>query len=297
MPTIHTIKKTFNWYLYRIGQIAQAISVTTKLSLINFFSGKIIIANEGPIISLTSYGKRVSTVFLTIESIAQGHILPKRIILWLDDAKIFENLPSSLTRLQRRGLEVKLTKNYGPHTKYYPYLISEQNFTVPLVTADDDMLYGYKWLSELYAAFLRNPDLIHCHRARIIKVKAEKLQPFATWEFANTEEPSALNYLEGVSGVIYPPKFLHLLKQAGEKFLTICQKNDDTWLNVNALRHGFRIKQIRKNSTHYPNIPGTNSMGLMHQNLGASGDAQIARTFSTMDISQLLLSLKDSHIH
>lgn len=285
---MRNIKKNLNWYLYRIGQIVEAFGTTIKFSLTNIFSRKKIIADEGPAVSLTSYGKRVKTAFLTIESIGHGKTLPHRIILWLDDEKIFENLPSSLTRLQKRGLEVKLTKNYGPHTKYYPYLLAEKNFTVPLVTADDDMLYGRKWLSELYAAFQIDQELIHCHRARIIKIKGEQLQPLAKWSFADQKEPSALNFLEGVSGVLYPSKFLAHLKQAGEQFLSTCPKHDDVWLNVNALRNGFQIKQVKAVSQHYPNIPGTNSMGLMHQNLGVSGDAQVVRTYNKADISLLL---------
>lgn len=285
---MRNIKKKLNWYLYRIGQIVEAFGATIKFSLTNIFSRKKIIADEGPAVSLTSYGKRVKTAFLTIESIGHGKTLPHRVILWLDDEKIFENLPSSLTRLQKRGLEVKLTKNYGPHTKYYPYLLAEKNFTVPLVTADDDMLYGRKWLSELYAAFQIDQELIHCHRARIIKIKGEQLQPLAKWPFADQKEPSVLNFLEGVSGVIYPSKFLAHLKQAGEQFLSTCPKHDDVWLNVNALRNSFQIKQVKAVSQHYPNIPGTNSMGLMHQNLGVSGDAQVVRTYSRADISLLL---------
>lgn len=287
MLIMQNIKK-LNWYLYRIGQIAEAIAATINFSLINIFSRKKIIADEGPVVSLTSYGKRIKTVFLTIESIGHGTTLPNRIILWLDDAKIFENLPSSLTRLKKRGLEVKLTKNYGPHTKYYPYLLAEEKFTAPLVTADDDMLYGCKWLSELYAAFQSNRELIHCHRARVIKIKGEQLQPLARWPFADKKDPNVFNFLEGVSGVLYPPKFLGHLKQAGENFSSTCPKHDDVWLNVNALRSGFQIKQVKAVSQHYPNIPGTNSMGLMHQNLGVSGDAQVALTYSKADISLLL---------
>lgn len=288
MLSIQKIKRTLHWYRYRTGQIVEAISATVKFFLVNLFSRKKIISAEGPIVSLTSYGKRVNTVFLTIESIGHGEVLPNRIILWLDDKKIFNALPKSLIRLQKRGVEINLTKNYGPHTKYYPYLLSEKNFSLPLVTADDDMLYERKWLSELYAAFLANPELIHCHRARIIKIKGEQLQPLAKWPFADQKEPNVLNFLEGVSGVLYPAKFLAYLKQVGENFLNTCPKHDDVWLNVNALRNGFQIKQVKAVSQHYPNIPGTNAIGLMHQNLGFSGDAQVAQTYNKADISLLL---------
>ena len=52
-----------------------------------------------------------------------------------------ESRPESLRRLERRGLEVRLTQNYGPHTKYYPSLADAIADGLPLVTADDDILY------------------------------------------------------------------------------------------------------------------------------------------------------------
>ena len=42
----------------------------------------------GPVVSLTTYGRRVHVVFLAIESIARGHTNPSRLILWLDDVAL-----------------------------------------------------------------------------------------------------------------------------------------------------------------------------------------------------------------
>jgi len=110
---------------------------------------------------------RIDSVFLTIESIGRGELLPARIILWVDDPKVFASLPSSLRRLERRGLEVKLADNYGPHTKYYPYLTSEADIRHPLVTADDDILYPRGWLKGLAAAYALNDQVINCYRAHV----------------------------------------------------------------------------------------------------------------------------------
>ena len=107
-------------------------------------------------VSLTSFGKRISTVWQTIETIGAGRTRPRRLILWLDDAEALSDLPPSLRRLQARGLEILPCLNYGPHKKYFPYvndiLPSEPGRT--LVTADDDVLYPANWLK----------DLLHEHR-------------------------------------------------------------------------------------------------------------------------------------
>ena len=91
--------------------------------------------NSGPVVSLTTYGKRVQAVYLAIESIARGSALPSRLILWIDDPALYANLPPTLLRLKRRGLEIRYCKNFGPHKKYYPYVESQRAFNAPLVTA------------------------------------------------------------------------------------------------------------------------------------------------------------------
>ena len=102
-----------------------------RLSLVNRFSRSPVIQAGGPVVSLTTFGRRSAMVHFAIESIARGSILPSRLILWIDDDALFDNLPAKIKRLQKRGLEVKFCKNYGPHTKYYPYLESQQAFSVP----------------------------------------------------------------------------------------------------------------------------------------------------------------------
>ena len=57
------------------------------------------LADKEVVISLTTYGKRLYSVSLTIESIMQGTMKPNRLILWLQDDLKEEPLPYSL-RLQ-----------------------------------------------------------------------------------------------------------------------------------------------------------------------------------------------------
>ena len=66
-------------------------------------------------VSLTSYGKRISTVWQTIETIGAGTVKPHRLILWLDDRDAYLDPPATLRRLQARGLEIRHCRDYGPH--------------------------------------------------------------------------------------------------------------------------------------------------------------------------------------
>ncbi|MCU1526298.1 MAG: hypothetical protein JWP75_61, partial [Frondihabitans sp.] len=55
------------------------------LAVRNHMSRRAIVAPGGPVVSLTSYSRRVLFVHLAIESIARGTMRPSRLILWLDE--------------------------------------------------------------------------------------------------------------------------------------------------------------------------------------------------------------------
>lgn len=265
-----------------------------RLSRLNRTSGQTIVAPDGPVVSIATYSKRLSSVYLTIESIARGNVLPSRLLLWLDTPAELANLPDELKRLQGRGLEVKLANgSYGPHKKYYPYVLTRtaeagRGADGPLVTADDDVLYPREWLGELLHAYRQAPDLVHCFRARIVRLEGSALSPYSTWDLCRSDAPSFLHCAIGVSGVIYPPRFLNALREAGNSFLESCPMADDLWLHVQAIRHGFRVHQIRTKPIHFPIVPGTQQVGLQQQNLHRSGnDEQAKRTYQTADINVL----------
>jgi hypothetical protein len=261
------------------------------LSRLHLASQEPVVSREGPVVSLTTYGQRVETVHLTIESIARGRLLPSRLILWLDDEALFKNLPQSLIRLQRRGLEVCMAGSYGPHTKYYPYLESCQDFNLPLVTADDDILYPGYWLEGLVRAYAERPDLINCYRARVIALQEKGFAPYEEWRMCHSSAPTVRHLATGVSGVIYSPEFLAVLKQAGAAFQSCCPKADDLWLHVQALRSGYQVRQFVRDFLDFPMIPGTQHMALQNYNRGGRGsgnDRQAAVTYNPQDLDILM---------
>jgi hypothetical protein len=252
-------------------------------------SRKPLIAPGGPVVSLTSFGERLQTVYLTIESIGVGSLLPSRLILWIQDEESFRCRPDSLRRLEARGLEVRLTDEYGPHSKYFPYIMSADTFGCPLATADDDMLYSMWWLYGLAMAHKENPKLVNCYRAHFMHFFNGRIKPYLNWETRKSTEPSARCFATGGSGCIYPAEFLAKLKQAGDEFLQLCPWADDVWLHVNALRAGFKIRQISYRPLDFPIIPGTQKTALINTNWHASGnDEQISRTYTIEDIELLM---------
>jgi hypothetical protein len=242
----------------------------------------------GPVVSLTTYGERVNTVHLTIESIARGQMRPSRMILWIDDTAIFYDLPLGVRRLQNRGLEVKLCNNYGPHKKYYPYLEMVEEIRLPLVTADDDLLYPRDWLKGLDQALKEFPDVVNCHRARRIVLNSDGLETYESWGAVNSTEASFCNFATGVAGVIYPLQLQRALKSHGATFLESCPNADDVWLHLWALRTGFKVRQISKKRFRHRYIPGTQGDGLCQRNVvQGENDLQIKKTYQPFDIQQL----------
>lgn len=272
----------------QLPEAASALVLTGYFWLLNLYERAPITQPDGPVVSLTTYGKRTRIVFLAIESIARGRLLPSRLILWIDDKAVFGNLPATLRRLAKRGLEIRLCENYGPHKKYYPYLESLQKVEVPLVTADDDLFYPRYWLQRLAEAFHQSPDTVNCYRARVIGLNQAGLAKYDSFTIADSTMPSFRHLVTGGAGAIYPPQLQRVLKQDGTAFLSCCPRADDLWLHVHALRTGYRVRLINKRQFPLVNIPATQATALCHYNQSRGGnDRQIALTYRASDVDRL----------
>lgn len=263
--------------------------ITSRLLAINRCSRKSILDPAGPVVSLTSHSQRIQSVYLAIESMALGALKPGRLILWLSDRTAMDALPTTLKRLEGRGLEIKLTEDFGPHTKYYPFLETTETFSGPLVTADDDVLYPPYWLKRLVEAYDRNPEVIHCFRARRMRLNSYHFEPYPSWDFCSTSEPDHLNFVTGVSGAVYPPEFLKAIKTRGRGFQKTCPLADDIWLTALAFQAGFKIAQVTPDPRFFRAIPGTQDDCLADGNVErGENQVQLAQSFSAEDRAALL---------
>ncbi|HEV2485813.1 MAG TPA: hypothetical protein VGT08_09800 [Terracidiphilus sp.] len=255
------------------------------LPLINRYGRSPVTQPGGPVVSLTTYGQRAQTVYLVIESIARGEARPSILILWIDEVHLFNNLPATIRRLQRRGLEVKLCKNYGPHKKYYPYIESQNSFDLPLVTADDDILYPRYWLKKLVEANREHPETVNCYFAGKVEFDQRSGRMCMKGKSCRSTDPSFCYHPLGGTGVIYPPPYLMALKRAGATFESCCPTQDDIWHHVMALRAGYKVRQILPRPPYFSfqSIPGTHRTALN----GRGIDLQISATYKESDIQLL----------
>jgi hypothetical protein len=259
---------------YRTGIVAkiflhlQIALYTLCLKVVNLRSHRPITGNCDVDVSITTYGDRTRRVWRTLETIGRGTLLPRKIVLWHEDEAVVRNPPRTLRRLIDRGLTIKHCVDYGPHKKYFPYVMSE-DLERPLVTADDDVLYPRGWLAGLVGSC--RPDEVVAYRT-----KAMSDDPYASWPLCTSTVPSENLMATGVSGVLYPPKVLKVLRERGDEFMRVCPRADDFWLHYAAVASGVLTRQVSDSAaTWWPIRP--KERGLMHSNMLEGGNDTISK--------------------
>lgn len=273
-----------------IGHLAAHL-LTARFALTARFTRTRLTNPSAPVVvSLTTYGARLHSVHVTIESIARGSELPGRIVLWLDPDVDLGALPPSIRRLTERGLEVARSPwAIGPHKKYLPAVSGVMPPHEPLVTADDDVLYPRSWLRDLLAAAADTPDTVVAHRVRDVALDASgDIAPYASWPLSTTDTAAPRRFPTGASGVLYPVSVQLRLRELGRAFEACCPRADDLWLHHTTLTSGVLARQIRPRARTFLEIPGTQTQALHRENTAQNGnDVQVAQTYSTGAIAML----------
>ena len=254
------------------------------------FSSRPVTGDAAAVVNLTSYGHRIGTVFYTVESIAAGTVRPRRLILWLDDPAVLAHPPRTLDRLRARGLELLYSPDYGPHKKQFAYASTVHSPALPLVAADDDVLYPRRWLADLLTGYARYPGDVHAHRTHRIEFDdGHDIAPYARWSAGTGTQASFRTFCTGVSGILYPPALLTALATEGTGFTDRAPWADDVWVHSVMVRHGFRGRQVAALQAEYPAVPGTQRGTLYGRNVRDGGnDAQIHACFGSAELRRML---------
>lgn len=233
----------------KLLQVFKQYATTLQLQQAMLHSNAAGVGNNLPqelVVSLTTFSKRIHDVYLTIESLFQQTLKADRVVLWLSgqDFKA-DDIPQSLRRLEARGLTIAFCEeDLGPYTKFY-YAVQQYPDAL-LVTVDDDILYPTDMLDQLYHAWAKAPDVVHCHRAHKIGLdRAGRLLPYKQWDKATRDsKASKLILPTGVGGVLYFPGCFHgdLLNKA--LFQKLAPRADDVWLKAMTLKQGVLCKKV-----------------------------------------------------
>ena len=248
--------------------------------------------DQNIIVSLTSYGRRIHDVALTIESLMQQTMKANRIVLWLDNSFKEQHLPQALILQQKRGLEIAYCTDLRSYTKLVPQLRETPNDVI--ITVDDDIIYDYDVLEHLISAYIKAPNMIHCCRVHKMLFEDDgKLMPYNQWESRCSRLGTNKHYfITGVGGVLYPPFSLDDEVFNQKVYMDICPEADDVWFTAMAIKKGTPINKIYTRNEHgedYIDNPHPLEPGLFNNNVIYKGnDRQLESVFSTYFLCEKL---------
>lgn len=223
------------------------------------------------IVSLTSYGRRVSSVLpYTIISLLKQTYRPDMIILWLDsDNWNDKKLPKKLKQLQKYGLTIKYCTNIKSYKKLIPTIeLYPDDF---IITCDDDLYYKSYMIKDLMEAYRKNPNRIHVQNAHIIKSdKDGNLMPYNDWAMDVSGKSGRNVFPTGGSGCLYRKELLFKDICNEKLFMTLAPKADDVWFFFMALLNGTNASVLPKKRNRY--LPLDNLYQYFHKgsNLSSS---------------------------
>jgi len=188
------------------------------------------------LVSLTTYGERIHSVHIAIESLLQQVLKADLVVLWLaEDEFSYDMIPEVLKLQEKRGLKIKFTRDIKSYKKLVPALKSYPGALI--VTVDDDFIYPVNFLDRLYKAWLKEPEIIHCYRAHRMKYDdAGTLLPYNNWDFEVFDSDASMDiFPTGGAGALYFPGCFYSDVGCEDKFMSLCPTADDVWFKVMSL--------------------------------------------------------------
>lgn len=256
------------------------------------------IAETEVIVSLTTHSYRIYDVYLAVESIMQGTMLPNRIILWLSEDYKNTPLPVTLQNQMKRGLEVRYCKDIRSYTKLVPALKEFPDSAI--VTIDDDIIYPIDAFEHLVNAYNSSNNCICAHWVHSIpKDLYKKYTSLLDWPtMTGKVEDSLLLFYEGFGGVLYPPHSLDKEVLNEKVFFDICKYADDVWFNAMSLRKGTKVRYANPRPGLFKCIGNPDVQAIALRNMNSNGevlnDVQIRNVFMKYDIFEKIAAYASS---
>lgn len=253
------------------------------------------IAEKEIIVSLTTHSYRINDVYLAIESIMQGTMLPNRIILWISDERKNVPLPITLQNQIKRGLEVRYCRDIRSYTKLVPALKEFPESAI--ITIDDDIIYPIDMLEHLVNAYNQTHDCICAHWVHTTpKDLLENYTSLLNWPTVKEPvEDSPLLFYEGFGGVLYPPNSLDAEVFNEDVFLNICKYADDVWFNAMSLKKGTKVRYAHPRPGLIQLIGNPEVQGIALRNVNSNGeilnDVQIKAVYKKYGIFEKIAAI------
>lgn len=185
---------------------------------------------ERIIVSLTSYGRRVSKILpYALISLLRQTYKPDLILVWLDEVHWNkDNLPKQLQRLQKYGVTVRFCRDIKSYKKLIPTLECYPEDLI--ITCDDDLYYNKNMIERLMNAWNSNPNRIYTLRAHSVTFSRQgDLLPYNEWVKEIRDSVGHNVFPTGGAGCLYKRSLLHCDICKEELFMKLAPMADDVW--------------------------------------------------------------------
>lgn len=252
--------------------------------------------NQQLIVSLTTYNKRISEVYLCIESILHQTVSPTEIVLWLAESEFeYESLPTVLKNQEKRGLSIRFCKDLKSYKKLLPTLIEYTNCDI--ITIDDDFIYPRDFIENLLNTSKKYPNCVCYYRGARIKIDRKEIQPYIKWAESEKEyTPSLLNFATGAGGVFYPNSCFSPSVSDINQIMSLAPTADDIWFKAMTLINNVKYVKVKSPYLFDYNFISLNNMqdiALYNKNVGQNrNDEQIKSVFMSYNLYPKLISVE-----
>jgi hypothetical protein len=236
---------------------------------------------EGYIVSLTTYGYRIKTVYYTICSLLDQEV-NCHICLWISIDERNNKWIKRLERIDNSLFCIKFCNDLMSYKKFY-YAVSEGDYNI--ITVDDDVFYPKYFLKGLITSFEEtNKKFVCCYRARNIAFDANNsFKKYNQWNIVYTDGKKSLEAMNllpiGVGGVLYPNDFFRKNVMDINGFQKVAPHGDDIWLRFAGVRNKYKVLLVPSKISNWITIPFSQKKALFKTNLcREENDKQIRDT-------------------
>lgn len=227
---------------------------------------------QGPIISITSFPKRINKLWIVIECLLRQTIRAEKIVLYLSKEQFNDitRLPQKLRDYESKNLlDIKLVDGDIRSYKKFWYAIKEFP-DKRIITVDDDLLYSPTLIERMLHAADDNPDcVIGNYCSWIGRDKKGNVKPYSKWPHKDVKigDKSSDIFFGSGGGTLFPVGSLEGADQPIEEIREVCHFADDIWLNAWVRKNKYKVMNIHREAA-IPNIINWHDQKLSSVNNG-----------------------------
>lgn len=228
------------------------------------------------IVSLTSYGERLETVWLTIQSIFDQSCKFAKVILWVAEQEK-ELINDKLRMLEKNGLTIRYCEDIRSYKKLVYSVKYYHDFHI--ITIDDDVIYPANYFNKLIRLHKKYPECICCYRAHTICFEEKTMLPYHDWGFHSLgiKGPTLKILPVGIGGILYPADTFQFEDFDFHVINEIAPYTDDIYFKWIELCKEISVVKVYRNRKHVPYyIENTQEHSLKMLNIVSGNNNDIA---------------------